>query len=169
MGKLMDLAAIKGHTVVLTAEEITACKEFTERTINVHLDGGRGNEKKRTDILNGKMAEVGFHKLAKTLFRGISDTNFSSSRYGDGNYDFILRENLSTDVKCHYNDSQRRVFFKPVTGYEIISFVQVDRDTVTYIGSITRGEAIDKMGRLPNSSGNMGFHLSKNLFINSEF
>jgi len=166
MGRLTELSQIKGKSVILTEEEYQQCKDFTMASYMDHQSNGRGDQEKQLDILNGKIGEVGFHKLAKPIFTGITDTNFLNSIFGDGYSDFTLKENLRTDVKYLKSD---RVYFKLVSGYEILSLVEVSGKRVTYIGSITRGEAIEKCKRRPNAIGDLGYYVNRSLFDSSPF
>jgi hypothetical protein len=169
MAKLIELEKIKGSSVVLTEDEYSSCLKFLNESKNSHSSMGRSSDKKEADILNGKVGEAGFHKLAKSIFKGISSVNFRNMPYGDGNYDFVLKENLNTDVKCNYNPAYDKVFFKPVLGYDILSLVDVRGRTVTYIGSITRGESIEKMQRFSGSPEGMGYYVHRSLFENSTY
>lgn len=169
MPKLIELEKIKGKSVTLTEEEYAMCQKFLNESKNSHRSMGRTDTKKEADILNGKIGEIGFHNLAKAIFRGMSDVNLRNMPYGDGNYDFILKDNLNTDVKCNYNPAYDKVFFKPVLGYDILSLVDVRGRTVTYIGSISRGDAIENMSRLSGAVGDMGYYVYRSLFENSTF
>lgn len=120
--------------------------DFAHQTSHTHYSRGRNIEKLRSNVIQGKIGEVGFYLLFRDFLKNLPDLSISVK--GDSGYDFLMDfkgKEIRIDVKT-IKEYSNRFYFNPktISRCDFYCIVKTDGHKVTYLGKISAKKVMDE-------------------------
>ena len=143
--------------VELSLKEIEVVEKYARETAKNHKSYGRSIKQIESNIIQGKIGEVGFYKMFSKYLK--SSTDFTHNMSCDIGWDFELiygTDIHKIDVKC-VKQSSKRFYFNPYNIEKIDYYFIVKRtgdNIVEYVGKISTKDILEKCDIYINKKDN---------------